>query len=110
MIYPAKELFISLADVHEPIDHSNHDGASDNISNSDWQQIGNKEIAPGQVREVCGGLADHFEKFWIAKILDEQSQRDVVHIGNAMFKASGNETGYRQGVTAMILSVVLRAL
>ena len=41
-----------LADIDKPIDHPYHDSAANDVSNSDRQQVGNKEIAPGQMWEI----------------------------------------------------------
>jgi hypothetical protein len=65
------ELFVSVANVHEPVNHTYHDRAANDVSNRNWQEIGNKEITLGEMRKISGCFAKHFKKLWISKVLDK---------------------------------------
>src|SRR5512145_1899437 len=82
-----------LAVIDEPVDHSDHEGTADDVADGDWQQVGDEEIPPGQVREICSSFADGLEELGIPEVFDEQTNRDKVHVGDTVLKAGGDKAG-----------------
>ena len=88
-----KESLLGLAHVHEPVHHSDHDGATDDVADGNRQQVGDEDVIPGQEGEICGGLANHLEELAISRSLDKQASRDELHVGNAVLETGGHEAG-----------------
>ena len=75
-----------LAQITVPINQS-HGAAAHEIAQSDGDQIGGEEIAPGQSGQVCAGDCGQVSSVPFG----QQANGYVVHIGYAVFKAGYNE-------------------
>src|SRR3990170_3291087 len=84
----------SLASVEEdePVDGGYQDGSPDDVADGHRQQIGEQERLPCQAGNVdaAGGGEGRVEA------LDEQTDRNEVHIGDAVLESGGDEGGNRQ--------------
>src|SRR3972149_10849725 len=77
----------------EPVDGGHQDGSPDDVADSHRQQIGEQERLPRQAGNVdaAGGGEGRVEA------LDEQADRNEVHVGDAVLESGGDEGGNRQG-------------
>jgi len=99
----------SFTHINQPIHNSYEKGATDNVSNSYRQQVGNEEIVPSQVWKISRCLLDRGEETRRTVVLDKQRNGDEIHVGDTVLETAATKAAIG-GIMAKILSTVLRAL
>src|SRR4051812_2267171 len=85
--------FNSISQVHEPIDGSDHDSAPNDIADGHREEVGKEKVFPGQGGKVGSRFADRRPEGTRRATLDEQPDRKVIDIRDAMLESSRNESG-----------------
>ena len=82
-----------MAAVYKPVQHSHKSGAAQNVSEGHGEKIVQEHSAPGQVLQSISGHQSGGDG-GSRQSLGMGSQnpgRDVVHVGNAVFKTGGDK-------------------
>src|SRR3954464_9905674 len=81
--------------IDKPVHRSNHDPAADDIADRDRHEVADDEIAPGQGGKIFCGLVDRGPEGVRRADLDEQGDRQIVDVGDAVLKPGGDERADR---------------
>ena len=75
------------AQIDEPVDQSNEHRSPNDISDGHGHQIVQQKFFDGDVRKIGGGFANGCPKRRGRAKLDEQTNRDEIHIRDAMLES-----------------------
>jgi hypothetical protein len=76
-----------LSQIDKPINRSNHDRASDDISHRDRHEITEEKIAPGQAGIVCCGPSNRVPERSRGSTLDEKTHRNEIYVCDAVLES-----------------------